>query len=309
MPTAEIMVNVFDGTRRPMTDPHDLFIRVIDGNQKEVHSGYHDKASVLFTGLAVFDNWGDDYTVLASMKGYTSAGFRPVKVAAGVLQRVDLILLPRKWRYEFDEARWDRLAASHPKLAAILGAGVSAGEAQQRYEDLIRQRPASVAGLLNITTAMENIHLPAGTPMDYLEEVIWDETLAQDRFFGWADPALIGQVRQAAMQGLFEPEIGPAFFHPGATCSWKQVQFGEANVQLTFHENDRHEIGGLNCVKIEPDIDYYQDLGAHALLEVLPSTITGGLSDPNVIYALRWIAGRHSGVPDFNPPYTIDVAA
>lgn len=83
------------------------------------------------------------------------------------------------------------------------------------------------------------------------------------------------------------------------------MQFGEANVQLTFHENDTLTLDGLVSVKVEPDIDYYKDLGAHALLEVIPNELFGSLTDPKTVYVLRWIAGRHAGIPDFDPPYTI----
>ena len=83
------------------------------------------------------------------------------------------------------------------------------------------------------------------------------------------------------------------------------MQFGEANVQLTFHGNDKQSIDGVDCIMIEPDIDYFKDPAAHALLEVLPNAITGGLTNPAVLYVLRWIAGRHAGVPEFEPPYKI----
>jgi hypothetical protein len=274
-----------------MADAKDLFIRVIDGNAQEKRNHF-DASKVTFVDLPVFGDFRDNYTVLASRPGYQSAGFRPVKLSSEVPQSVDLMLLPKKWRY-----------------AALLARGVvEEVTARTRYEALLRDKPASAAGLLNIMTAMQQIHLPVGTPVDYLQEIIWDESLAQDRFFAWADSGMVQQVMQACAQGLFEPEVGPGLFHPGATRSWKQIQFGEANVQLTFHENDTREVGGTNCVKVEPDIDYYQDLGSHAILEVVPSAITGDLSDPNVVYVLRWIAGRHAGVPEFNPLYTIESA-
>ena len=154
---------------------------------------------------------------------------------------------------------------------------------------------------------MKTIQLPAKTPLDYFKEVLWDESLAQDRFFGYADRSLVDQVRMAAMEGEFAPEPSPGLFHPDATSSFKQVQFGEANVQLTFHEKDTKTIGGVQCIKVEPDIDYYKDLAAHTLLEVIPNSITHGLTDPKKVYVLRWIAGRHAGVPEFAPPYMIAV--
>ena len=131
--------------------------------------------------------------------------------------------------------------------------------------------------------------------------------MAQDRFYGWADPALYDEVRQAATQGLFAREAGFAAFHKGATDSYKQVQFGEANVQLTFHANDTKVIDGLTYIKMEPDIDYYKDLASHTLLEVITNGISGSLTDPRQVYVLRWIAGRQlAGIPEFSPPYFID---
>jgi hypothetical protein len=163
----------------------------------------------------------------------------------------------------------------------------------------------TLACLLNLTTAMAQIHLPVGTPLDYFRLLQWD-TMQQDRFFGFADARLVDQVKRAAVQGLFAPELASFILHPGATSSYKQVQFGEANVQITFHENDRQNIGGVDCVLVEPDIDYYKDPAAHAILEVIPNGLTGNLTDPRQVYVLRWIAGRHAGVPEFDPLYTIE---
>jgi hypothetical protein len=152
---------------------------------------------------------------------------------------------------------------------------------------------------------MSQIQLPDGTPLDYIKELIWDNTMAQDRFFAWADPKLVDQVVQAAHQGAFAPEPGTAIFHTGATSSYKQVQFGEANVQLTFHENDHPATGNTEWIKVEPDIDYYKDLLAHALLEVAANQLTHTLTDPRQVYVLRWIAGRRANIPNFSPPYGI----
>jgi len=80
------------------------------------------------------------------------------------------------------------------------------------------------------------------------------------------------------------------------------VQFGEANLQITFHEKDQSS-GRPDWVKVELDIDYFNDAAAHTLLEVLPNAF--GSTDPRRVYVLRWIAGRQANVPAFNPPYTI----
>lgn len=185
-------------------------------------------------------------------------------------------------------------------------------DAQARYENLMEKDPATLACLWNLMTAMRDIDLPSGTPLTYLKQLIWvdmpDRNIfapKQDRFYAYADKALVNQVQLAAQQNEFAPELDPAAFHKGATSSYKQVQFGEANVQLTFHEGDTQIIDGTECIVVEPDIDYYKDLAAHALLEVIANALSGSLTDPKNVYVLRWIAGRRAGVPEFNPPYTI----
>lgn len=92
--------------------------------------------------------------------------------------------------------------------------------------------------------------------------------------------------------------------HPGITFSWKQIQFGEANVRLTFHDNDKTTMDGVDCVMVKPDIDCFKDLGARATFEAISSGLTSSLTNPAQVYVLRWIAGRATGVPEFSPMYT-----
>jgi len=312
MPSAEpsskigkLMINVFDGARKPISDDVDLLIRLIDGNQQSMFGDYRKGPSISFETLPCYDNFGDNYTVLVSADGYSDAGFTPVKITQSSWQQIDLMLVRKQSNFNFAEASWDNLRASHRQLFELLSAGTASDAgARDRYDDLRENRGSRLAAFFNITTALEGIYLPAATPFDYLKELVWDE-MAQDRFFAYAEKSLIDQVIQAANHGEFAPEYGSGLLHPGATRSFKQVQFGEANVQLTFHEGDTKQIDGVDCVKVEPDIDYYKDLGAHALLEVIPNTFTGGLTNPKEVYVLRWIAGRHAGVPQFNPPYII----
>jgi len=212
-------------------------------------------------------------------------------------------LLPKDGTFKFQT--WFNLKANDPVIASFLSVGSSDADTKGHYEDLMESKAPALASLLNLATAMKAIQLPSKTPLDYFKEIEWDDSLAQDRFFAFADKLLVDQVKQAAAQGEFAPEASPGLFHPGATSSFKQIQFGEANVQLTFHEDDTKTIDGVACIKVEPDIDYFQDPAAHALLEVIPNAVTHGLTDPKQVYVLRWIAGKHAGVPEFTPPYTI----
>src|SRR5579864_2925306 len=290
-PGCTITINVFDGRRLPIPADANVLYTVRDGNQNNTFRDFRRTASLTVNGLPFFNNFGDEYTVIASADGYKQVGFTPVHVAPNLPQQVDLMLLANNAGFNFP-GTWDAIQATRPVLARLLAAGAALPQTpRSRFDDLLENRSAVLACLLNITTAMEQLFLPAGTPLDYFQEFNWDNTMAQDRFFGYADARLIDQVQLAAQQGLFAPEVGTATFHPGATRSWKQVQFGEANVQLTFHENDRRTINGIDCILTEPDIDYFKDLLAHAILEVAANGIGGSLTDPREVYVLRWIAG------------------
>jgi len=308
--TCTLNVNLFSGARTALPAAVRALLTVRDGNQQNINlpnNGFVNAAQTSIAGLPFHDNFGDNYAVVASADGYEQAGFYPITASPATPAVVDIMLLGRFANFNFRNATWPRLNQNYPAYAALLRAGAADdAAASDRYSQLMEQHAPVLACYFNLVTAMSQIHLPVKTPLDYIKELIWDDTMAQDRFFAWADPAVIDQVIQAAAQGLFAPEVGTAVFHAGATRSWKQVQFGEANVQLTFHENNKKTINGLECVMIEPDIDYYKDLAAHALLEVVTNKLTNSLTDPRQVYVLRWIAGRHAGVPNFEPPYTIE---
>jgi len=297
---SSLTVNVYDGTRQFFPAGTNILYRVFDGNQKQVASPEKPVSSIDFK-VPFFDNFGDDYRVIVFADHYQQAGYTPVKLSPKAPATLDLMLIPEDAGLNFAPAQWDSIKVQLPFLAN----DVPDAAGRDRYTDAMENKSKSLASLLNITTSMAQIPFADGsTPLDYLKVMKWDKSFAQDRFFAYCDVGLIDQVRAAAAKGEFAEEKNPGTFHPGATASWKQVQFDEANLQLTFHEGDKQVINGVSCVMVEPDIDYYKDLISHALLEVIPNGFSGGLTNPEVVYVLRWIVGRRAGV-EFNPPYTI----
>ena len=299
---SELQLRVFDGTRQLFSASAQFLVTITDGNRTQQVRNYYQANDITFH-LPFFDNFGDNYTVVVWAKGYKQAGFTPVTLSDQYLKTLDIMLIPDKPCFSFVNARWDAARVLYP----FLGSDVDKPTGAARYDNLLDQTPKSLACLLNLFEAMSQIALSQGTPLDYIKQLRWDApyTPAQDRFYAWCDSRLIDQVKNAAAAGEFAIENNPGLFHPGATSSWKQIQFGEANVQFTFHENDTMTIGGVDCVMVEPDIDYYQDLAAHALLEVIANALTHSLTDPTEVYVLRWIAGQTAGIPEFAPIYTI----
>jgi hypothetical protein len=307
---SSLNLRIFDGTRNPFAAPAKFLITITDGNQKQIIRDYYNAPILAFNNLPFYDNFGDLYSVVVWANGYRQVGFAPVKLSGSTPANLDLMLVANTPGFNFVNARWDTVIQKFP----FLGGDTDAATAQARYENLLEQQPKVIACFLNLVEAMSQIFLASGTPLNYIKQLRWDNQdmlPKQDRFFAYCDAELVNQVRDAASHGLFSREPAPGVLHPGATNSWKQIQFGEANVQLTFHENspDTKVIDGVKCVTLEPDMDYYRDPAAHLILELIVNGLTHSLTDPVEVYILRWVAGQHAGVPQFAPLYTLTSTA
>jgi len=314
--TGSILINIVDGTRKPLSSAVKWSGRVHDSRPPDEWQMLNFDGSgsaVLVKELQWFNNLFDDYTVIVNAKGYEDAGWMPVRISPARLATVDLMLIQEGAHLNFSGADWNALNSLRPRFAQIISAGI--GDAPERYSNLPdKQGGLLLACLLNLLTAMSQITLPSEkTPLDYYWQPIWDDPqfpMAQDRFFAYVDKALIDDVVKAGKMGSFGEEKDPGTWHTGATLSYKQLQFDVTNVQLTFHQNSTKRIQGpegpVDCVVVEPDIDYYKDVLSHGLMEVLPNLFSGGLTDPRTVYVLRWMAGRQAG-SDFNPLYTMTV--
>ena len=274
-----------------------------------------------------FDNLFDQYTVIGNARGYDDSAWYPVHVTDEAPVDLYLMFLAKDATPQFGGATWTKLQQSRRYIVDIVTRGcLSPDDAADKYGEVIEHRPASLACFLNIMTALADMRLPSGKcPLDYYWNIAWpagefkdanwlanlDTIFKQDRFFCYVDQAILPDVRSAVGQGFSQEPDPQAWGHSGATESYKQTQFDMANVQLTFHGRDTASFldasgSQVSCVKIEPDIDYYKDVAAHALLEVIPNWITKGLTDPRVVYAMRWMTARREGLPDFDPLYTVE---
>jgi hypothetical protein len=260
---SKLQLRIFDGTRNLFAAPAKFLVTITDGNQTQHVRDYFPENDITFD-LPFLDNFGDNYTVIVWADGYKQAGFVPVKLSDQFLKIVDIMLIANNPGFSFADAKWEAVNSRYP----FLGSDVEDAAGEARYNNLLEQSEGTLACLLNLGESMGQISLSQGTPLDYLKQLRWDAPFApaQDRFFAWCDVRLIDQVKNAAAAGKFAVENNPGLFHPGATSSWKQIEFGEANVQLTFHESERIVIDAVDCVMVEPDIDYFRDLGAHASL-------------------------------------------
>jgi hypothetical protein len=205
---ATMVVTLYDGTREPI-EGQDFLIRIFDGFQNQLFDDFKRAPTTVFS-LPFHDNLQDNCIVVATGKGHVDAGFSPVKLSNKAVATVDLMLLEDKGDFKFQT--WAAVGTNDPVVASFISVGSTATEAQTHYDTLRQTKPAALASLLNLATAMKAIQLPSKTPLDYFKEILWDESLAQDRFFGYADKSIVDQVRRAAMEGEFRPEPNPGLY-------------------------------------------------------------------------------------------------
>jgi len=305
MATSTVIVRLFDGAAQPFPAGTKVLLTVTDGNQKQIVRQYFNAAQIEVDSLPFYDNLGDNYAVIAFVEGYEQAGFAPVHLTPQAPVTVDLMLAPENLVFNFAGLTWDLAKQKMPFLAAA--PGQSDQDAQDRFSQMMETNSSKpLACMMNLVTAMNAMDFGGPSPVTYIRQVRWDSSFpAQDRFFAYCDESLVEATRAAALKGLVAVEPGAGLFHPGATLSWKQIQFPESNVQLTFHTNPIDCVPANNWVTVEPDIDYYKDLLNHGILEVARNQLTGSLTEPAQVYVLRWIEQRRMGLPDFTPGYTL----
>jgi hypothetical protein len=336
--TANILLNAYDGTRQLFPNSLKWSAQTQDGRAPSLGRQTLDFPNLQGASQALtvpfFDNFGDLYTVIANIDGFGDSAWYPVHVSANTPVQLDLIIMAKGATPHFANATWNRLSQLRPGVATIVQRGYdNAADAADKYAAVLESRPLALACFLNIMAALSQMRLPSGKfALDYYWNVSWpqgdptdpnwlpsfDQRMHQDRFFCYVDQAILPDVRAGKGNGFSEEKNPQDFGHVDATESYKQTQFDVANVQLTFHGHDAPTLTDDNgqpvkCIKIEPDIDYFKDVAAHGLLEVIPNWINKavagpakGLSDPRVVYALRWMATRREGLPDFNPLYTVE---
>ncbi len=301
---ARATIVLYDGAEQPIAEELDVLLEI--RNSYGVNQSNWVKGPVIQLNLQFFDGPGDNYTVTVWVKGNRGTGDF-VKADPKIHPTLKLMLIPVPTKLTFRP--WADLKAKYPKAADFIALGLPDDTAaQQRYADLQSSKPAPLACFMNLITAMNEIGIGGGkTPLDYLKEIKWDDSFAQDRFFGYIDPVMIPAVVATAADGGFAEEKDPGLLHAGATLSYKQIEYEYSNVQLTFHQNaaDLKQIGDLECVLFEPDMDLYKDLLDHGVLEVLPNLLTHGLTDPVDILSLRWLDTTDALEPPFDPGYTL----
>ena len=112
------------------------------------------------------DRPGDHYAVCVSSDGYRDGGcfFR---ADPKVLAEPKVILIASTPTLRFQP--WNSFSLDHQIAATFLAVGTDASTAKANYERFGRERPSSLACLLNLTQAMSEIDLEGTFPTGFLQ--------------------------------------------------------------------------------------------------------------------------------------------
>jgi hypothetical protein len=168
---SKLRLRIFDGTRQPFRLPAQFLVRITDGNEKQLVADYYPSNDQSFD-RPLYDNFGDNYTVLVSANGYKQAGYQPVTLSNAYLTTLNIMLVPNTPNFNFPGGLWPASKNRHPFLAA----GANDAKGEQRYNDLLENKVPSLASIHNLCEAMSQIPLAQGTPLSYIKQLIWMAT-------------------------------------------------------------------------------------------------------------------------------------
>lgn len=258
---------------------------------------------------------GDTFTIKASAPGFQASELEHLTLPpeGGT---VYLMLRPKHARFDLNDVTFEHLPLSDPELfQRIICQSLAAENCEAAYNDLLLHRRDKLAALINMAAALEHMKIGGRSAFSYFQAVSFDDTLQRDRFYAYIDRAVVLQLKATTAAGPCGVQSGETCFtrlrffrllHHNATSSFKETDLDRANVQLTFNEKDVRTINGIECVRVETDIDYYRGL-AHAFKEVLPNLLLRRKSDPRRVFYLRWMATRQkrsqgARIDPFTPP-------
>jgi hypothetical protein len=321
----DFVLQLFDGARKPLAPGVSPLVTVRTQKGENLVSKFLDGNLLRVSGLPQ-SGAAARYVVMASASKHKDGGFGPFPLGADP-KEVSLMLVERDAAIQFDGMDFGTLQEEDPALAGILG-GSDRNATGTAFDASLSQRPESLACLFNCAAAIKALGealpgRPALLALFHGVEVKDSDVhtrvgLARDRFFGYSDlklrEVLEAQLKVNGGPGLLE--VAPPGLHPGADKSYKEVRFGEANLQFTFATQPPHaktaSKDGVDRDSVEVDMDYFHDKASHVFLEVVPNTIDKKLgrasagTDPRTVYGLRWMAGRNlSGSAGFEPHFRL----
>ncbi len=142
--SANIVLHAYNGARQLFPNSLKWSARALDGRspsggQRTLWFDLQGASQIL--SVPFFDNFGDLYTVVASIKGCEDSAWYPVHVSGSAPVTLDLMFLPEDGAPHFANATWDKLRQTRPGMAAIVQRGCeNATAASDKYAQILESR-------------------------------------------------------------------------------------------------------------------------------------------------------------------------
>ncbi len=284
-----------------------------DKSGQRMHSFY--QGDELAITVPDFDGTSATFTISAHAPGYTKAVSKHVRIEHGSNIVVSLMMVPRHASLDMEDAHWQNMAVEDPQLLSrLLCDNQGPRDCSATYETMLKLHPENLAALINISVALQQIQIGGRSAFSYYQAIGLGGNLFRDRFFAYVDKALLLQLKADTDKKQQGKQAGDTPFarlhlswilHRHATSSFKELDLDRANVQITFNEKDRMIINGVECIRVDTDIDYYRRF-SHGFKEVIPNLIMHRRTSPLKVFKLRWIAtkkaqSRGESIGDFSP--------
>lgn len=274
--SGKIVVTIFQGDRELWTDGR-VRLRVLDpfSNTEKKLAEVDTNAgisSVILDGVPT--DRGQNYSLIATKKGFRDAAVYPVKPLPGAVIGTSLMMVRKNPQPDFSSVSFERVAEFSPNFVQALTDG------QVTEAAFLALPPERIAGALNIEAKLRNTLLDGTPGIELIRQIESAEGIQQDRIRAKVDQTMPKRVRAEIEQSGSFSEV-PAFAnevsHKGFPISFKQkVPFG--SLQLSFARNPDND--GL--LRADIDIDLFTDIGHFG--EVLRNIITQKETDPYTVY-------------------------
>jgi len=298
-PSAQVTMIICDGLAKP-------FNADVNVTVEDVKSGMHWSSRYSYSGVPIHlpiaisagESTGGLYNIYVRAHGYKTSVSKRVNTQ-GNDTVVYAMLVPVHAQLDLQQAHWQNLQEEDAELLRLILCGnPGSTDCQADYESMLQKHPDKLAALLNITDALQQTVVGGRPVFSYYQSISLEHGLFRDRFFAYVDRSLVLQLKATK-----SPELhvgGDTVFarlrffqilHRHATSSFKETELERANLQLSFHENERLTVNGIDCVRVDTDIDYYRRF-AHSFKEVIPNLVLHRRSSPIRVFQLRWQATK-----------------
>jgi hypothetical protein len=305
-----LRIRVEDGNHQPFKDGVPIDISAYDRKKDLMYRSTVDERTA--QEYLPFVNLSDQVAekVVIFKRGFHEVTFHISELAEGV-SSLNIMLVPLNGDFDFRSSHWQSIRGHRSQLHALMVGHESDSIVAARWEALIERQPMRAAAFLIISNALSEPARSEGNLLQYYKEVVWDSSMAQDRFFAYAAyRPLVAAMEARVAHGTWDVDRHFKSLHKGlaelpdseATSSYKETDLRWANVQVTLHEHNHEVIDGVDCVLVETDMDYYKNPIMHDGLEVGLNMITGSKTDPRKVFFLRSLAEQFAGWPQFSPP-------